>query len=37
MATEPVEFTLHFTDPDLDDEDREAQAQNLLNQLQDFD
>jgi hypothetical protein len=32
-----VKFTVHFNDPELDDEDREAQAQNLFNQLQDMD
>jgi hypothetical protein len=37
MTTETVKFTIHFTDPELDDEDRESQAQNLLHQLKDMD
>jgi hypothetical protein len=38
MLTNPsIKFTIAFNDPDLDSEDLEAQAQNLLTQMRELD
>jgi hypothetical protein len=37
MTSETVKLTLSFSDPALDDEERDEEAQKLLHQLQDLD
>jgi hypothetical protein len=37
MTSNNIKFTINFSDPDLDDEDRDEEMQSLLYQLQDLD
>lgn len=37
MTSDSIKFTINFSDPDLDDEERDEEVQNLLHQLQDLD
>lgn len=37
MTSDNIKFTINFNSPDLDDEERDEEVQNLLHQLQDFD
>jgi hypothetical protein len=37
MISENIKFTINFNSADLDDEERDEEAQNLLHQLQDLD
>lgn len=37
MTSDNIKFTINFSSPDLDDEERDEEVQNLLHQLQDLD